>query len=391
MKLQNLFVALLFGSTVYSAHADIVIHEYTYDPNDTSANLHPVLDKNSRPCAVLRLKTDDQAIRLEAYNTKGKRANNPESTLYYLELQNEEHPHELWAYLGEGTTMFRLIHPQSGLMADAEYVTDGFFVPTSPLIAGATYTADVELSPASSPFDINSITLPKPVELTEVTFVANQKSVVYRWDNQTMLTDVAYKIPVGEHTLVTQRGMGQSMTDEYILLPGQKINIKSSFVKVPTYLIGGVEVCNPSTYSNLAYGVRIGIVRKWGVYGSFVTTFGGSSDGLDVDISHFYNQPISPYTDGFCQYTCATLGTIYRFDSPFHLYGGLGYANRTVTWLGRDNKRHEDKDSQQSGIAFELGALYNWRNLYFWAGTQCFGGKFSTNLGVGMYIKTSKE
>ena len=78
-----------------------------------------------------------------------------------------------------------------------------------------------------------------------------------------------------------------------------------------------------------------------------------------------------------------TGGYLYRFMNPLYGYAGLGYGQRTLAWETTDGELVKNTDHSVSGLAFEIGAIGQYKNFALSLGLQTINFKYM-ELGVGI-------
>ena len=76
-------------------------------------------------------------------------------------------------------------------------------------------------------------------------------------------------------------------------------------------------------------------------------------------------------------------GYLYRFIKPLYGYVGAGYGQRTLAWETTDGDLVKNKDHSASGLAFEVGAIGQYKNFALSLGLQTINFKYM-ELGVGI-------
>ena len=140
--------------------------------------------------------------------------------------------------------------------------------------------------------------------------------------------------------------------------------------------------------SQTSFGVMAGIVAKHGAYVRFRSDFGSASADLECDdtgalTSGGTGTPF--YKDGATAKSKLSItgGYLYRFMKPLYGYAGLGYGQRTLAWETTDGELVKNTDHSASGLAFEIGAIGQYRNFALSLGLQTINFKYM-ELGVGV-------
>jgi len=140
--------------------------------------------------------------------------------------------------------------------------------------------------------------------------------------------------------------------------------------------------------SQTSFGVMAGIVAKHGAYVRFRSDFGSASADLECDdtgalTSGGTGTPF--YKDGATAKSKLSItgGYLYRFMKPLYGYVGAGYGQRTLAWETTDGELVKNTDHSASGLAFEIGAIGQYRNFALSLGLQTINFKYM-ELGVGV-------
>ena len=140
--------------------------------------------------------------------------------------------------------------------------------------------------------------------------------------------------------------------------------------------------------SQTSFGVMAGIVAKHGAYVRFRSDFGSASADLECDDTGaltsggtgtpFYKEGASAKSK-----LSITGGYLYRFMNPLYGYAGLGYGQRTLAWETTDGELVKNTDHSASGLAFEIGAIGQYKNFALSLGLQTINFKYM-ELGIGI-------
>ena len=140
--------------------------------------------------------------------------------------------------------------------------------------------------------------------------------------------------------------------------------------------------------SQTSFGVMAGIVAKHGAYVRFRSDFGSASADLECDdtgalTSGGTGTPF--YKDGASAKSKLSItgGYLYRFMNPLYGYAGLGYGQRTLAWETTDGELVKNTDHSASGLAFEIGAIGQYKNFALSLGLQTINFKYM-ELGIGI-------
>ena len=386
-KLRFLNFLLMSMLVVPSVWADITIEKFSEDRFGNVAQQR-VLDDEGKFCALIKVKTDVQGLLVDATQVRQKKGSKQLQTVYLVEQQCEAHPDEVWIYLSSKTKRFRLFHPSFGGMKEGSaFVRNGYYYPDTDINPEITYQMQIKCDESSLPATQLSPTLPK---LVEAQFNSDQNANMMYFDGGRVHPGQTYLVPAGDHDFVTKRLFYKTSRQKVDAIPGRPLSLSSSLSRIPVDVFAGPEVGKPSSYSDLAYGFRAGIICRWGVYVSYLSTVGYSADGDPVKPELLPYEPLTPFSDPHCQYDQWSVGLIYRCFSSLHVYAGIGQATRSVNWQGLDDKRHEHLADHKSGSAWEAGVLYNVNKFYLSAGADCLDGSFGGRVGVGIFLNILK-
>lgn len=142
--------------------------------------------------------------------------------------------------------------------------------------------------------------------------------------------------------------------------------------------------------SNPSLGLMVGCVKNigWYVKGVYCPRESVEDDGNMDD--WMYNWRTGKEDRSFL---AATGGMIVRLGCPFHLYGGLGYAERQIAWETADGKWHKvnsyfgEDHYSYTGLAIDAGLLLNLGRFTLNAGIMMISGEYDEyivgNFGIG--------
>lgn len=378
-----------FSLLAMSTWADIRITSFNLDTKDKDAMNHPVLDQYGHLCALIKIKTPFQGLGADALQQREKEEKKAKQTLYIIEPANAEHPDETWLYVSDQTKRLRLTHPLYGNLSEGTDVRFGFYYPTIEIVTGLVYNMKIECDENDNYIKSTSSTaLPK---IGTVSFETDDDRTTMWWDGGMVHPGQSYRVRQGEHSFKASRFFCKPIKEQYIVKSDQTLRISATPQKTSINILAGIEVGKPSSYSNLAYGARLGVsFLHWGYYASFMTS-GAKADGADVDTGTFTHEYKMPYTDAKCHYASWHVGAIYRLWAPLQVYAGLGYAQRDITWSGLDGKRHAYEPDHAGGASWECGLLCNVNKFYVSIGTDNLKGKFGGKMGLGVYLTNKNK
>ncbi len=386
-KLRFLNILLMSVLVAQSAWADISIEKFS-EARFGNVAQQRVLDSEGKFCALIKVKTDVQGILIDATQVRQKKGNIQEQTVYLVEQQCEAHPDEVWIYLSSKTKRFRLLHPSYGGMKEGStFVRNGYYYPDTDIDPEIVYLMEIKCDASTLPASSVSPSLPN---LVEAQFSSDQDAIMMYLDGGRVHAGQTYLVPAGGHKFVSKRLFYKTSRQTVDAVPGRPLSLSSSLSRIPVEVFAGPEVGKPSSYSDLAYGFRAGIICRWGVYVSYLSTLGYSANGDPVKPELLPYEPLTPFSDPHCQYDQWSVGLIYRCFSSLHLYAGIGQATRSVNWLGLDDKRHEHLADHKSGSSWEAGVLYNVNKFYLSAGADCLDGSYGGRVGVGIFLNILK-
>lgn len=369
--------------------ADIKVTIYTPVHSDLTAIQHPVLGTNGKICALVKVKTSTMGIMAEAIQAKESPQDAQRlQTLVRIEQPCPEHSDELWLYFTTETKRFRLMHPDHGHMAEGQNISNGYFVPQWEMLEGKTYAMEVELTDNTLPQGAGgAMALPSMPRMCEVRVESDDSWMRMKIDDARVKRGTTLLVPEGEHTFKEGRFLNPKSKQTFTARSAEALTLKAHPSDFPVALFAGMEAAKPSSLSQMGYGARLGIVGRWGVYGSVVSTWGNNGPFQPLIKGSFVADPIFYYSDPEIVYQSFMGGGIVRCYSGIHVYAGLGMGSFKVTWLKDDGQRYEVQDEGQSGLTYEVGTLVNFSRFCLSAGTEYLGGNWVGHLGLGIYLK----
>lgn len=385
MKKLICFIALLL--TVWTVRAEIKVKSFSPAYGDQTATQRPVLGSNGYLCTLIKVKTSTQGILADALQMKETPYDTRRiQTLMRVEQPCPEHSDELWLYLTTETLRFRLMHPQYGLMdEDSNNMRNGYYELQWRLPEGSTYVMEIELTDNTQPVGA-SITSPTMPEMGEVKVESDDGWMRLRVDEARLKRGTTVFVPEGEHTFREGRFLNPKRSQPFTVRRGESLTLTSHPSELPVSLFAGAEVAKPTSQSEMGYGVRLGIVGRWGVYGSFVRTWGEGGSYPMLNRNGFAFEPLFAYSDPKVSYQSWCVGGIVRCWSCLHLYAGVGMGERHVSWLKDDGQRYESEEEQIDGFTFEAGALVNIHRFYLSGGAERLGDSWVGRVGFGLYL-----
>ena len=142
-------------------------------------------------------------------------------------------------------------------------------------------------------------------------------------------------------------------------------------------------------------GVMVGVVKKVGLYGRFVTCGQPSTTKSMPEGSGYSYYEKAPYyyywaeEGGKTGYTAITGGLVIRLGSPIYLTLGVGYAQRKLARLhssGEWVEMHSNYEGgSRKGLATEAGVMIKFGHFLINAGSTCWSLKdpcFGANFGL---------
>ena len=385
-KFITLFIIFCSVSIV---HAEIKVKSFAPIRSDLTAIEQPVLGTNGQACALVKVKTLAMGIMAEALQLKEKPLDTQRlQTLVRIEQPCPEHSNELWLYFTTETKRFRLMHPDYGFMADGPDISNGYFIPQWEMHEGQTFVMEIELSENTMPQGAGgTMALPPLPALSEVTVDSDDAWMQLKIDNTRIKRGYSILVAEGEHTLREGRFLNPKRTETITVSRGEPLTINAHPSAFPVAIFAGAEVAKPTSQSEIGYGARLGIVGRWGMYGSFVKTWGSSGSFPTLRKESFIYDPVFCYSDPEVVYQSYSGGFIYRGYSGIHVYAGAGYGSSKVTWQKTDGKRYEVPEESKSGLTYEAGALLNLSYFYVSGGAEYLDGNWIGHLGLGIYLK----
>ena len=383
-----IFLILFLLSTSY-LRAEIKIKSFNYVRGDQTAIYHPVLGTNGQFCALVKVKTSVQGIMAEALQMRETPKDAKRSqTLVRIEQPCAEHRDELWLYFTTETKRFRLMHPDYGFLSEGPNISNGYFLPQWDMQEGNTFVMEIELTDNTMPQSAGSMmALPPLPEMSEVRLESDDAWMQLKIDDASVTRGTTILVPEGEHKFREGRFLNPKRSETISVHRGEPLTLKAQPSAFPVAIFAGAELAKPTSQSEMGYGARVGIVGRWGVYGSFVRTWGSSGSFPTLRKESFSLDPVFYYSDPEVIYQSFGGGFIYRCYSGIHLYAGASYGSSKVTWLKTDGKRYELPEDTKSGLSYEAGALLNVSRFYLSGGAEYLDGNWIGHLGLGIYLK----
>ena len=242
---------------------------------------------------------------------------------------------EVWIYLPQGSVMLTIRHPEWGVLRDYQLA--------EPL--GANITYELVLSP--------------PVQTISTITAEVEESII-------------------EKTEVEEPMIEDLPTPDVV----EKVTVKE---KLHIMALAQVGVGPKS----MAYGLRIGLLRKHGVYLMAETDFKSApstagecdADGVVKGTSSaaFYSGDIKRSLKR------VMAGGMHRLVGGLHIYEGVGYGSYVVAWGTSNGDYYKNTHDSATGLSAEVGALYLLGKVAFSAGTSTIMGKhWEANVGIGI-------
>ncbi len=133
---------------------------------------------------------------------------------------------------------------------------------------------------------------------------------------------------------------------------------------------------------NAAYGVRLGVMKDYGVY---VKALFGATPSTDHEWDDFTG--LKPWTTGKYKngMQAYLVGGMVRLGCAIYLNLGLGYMNSTVAWQLSDESWTKYNDDSYSGVCFETGLTLRAGNHFLLSGGLLMGSSCARApyLGLG--------
>lgn len=386
--MKKLIFLILFLLSASYLRAEIKIKSFNYVRGDQTAIYHPVLGTNGQFCALVKVKTSVQGIMAEALQMRETPKDAKRSqTLVRIEQPCAEHRDELWLYFTTETKRFRLMHPDYGFLNEGPNISNGYFLPQWEMLEGNTFVMEIELTENTLPQGAGgTLAMPSLPVMCEVTTESDDSWMKLKIDNARVKRGSTILVPEGEHTFKEGRLLNPKRKQTFDVNSTEPLTLKAHASELPVSLFAGFEAAKPTSQADMGYGARLGIVGRWGAYGSFVKTWGDNGSFKPLLKESFIYDPVFTYSDPEVSYQSFVGGIIVRCYSCIHLYAGAGAGSRKVSWLKDDGQRYEVTDESQSGLTYEAGALINFYRLYISGGAERLGDNWVGHLGFGIYL-----
>lgn len=244
---------------------------------------------------------------------------------------------EVWIYLPQGSLMLTIRHPEWGVLRDYRLA--------EPLVANITY----------------ELVLAPPVQVMTPTIAEVEEPITEK---------NAVEVPVVE--------------DLPTLDVAEKVTVKEKLHIIALAQVG----MGPKP---MAYGLRIGLVHKHGVYLMVETDFKSApstSGECDAD-GVVKGTSSAAYYSGEIKRSLKRVmgGGMHRLVGGLHIYEGVGYGSYIVAWGTSNGDYYKNTHDSATGLSAEVGALYQLGKVTFSAGTSTIMGKhWEANVGIGVSL-----
>lgn len=244
---------------------------------------------------------------------------------------------EVWIYLPQGSVMLTIRHPEWGVLRDYRLA--------EPLVANITY----------------ELVLAPPVQVVTPTIVEEEELKIEKVEEKESVT-------------------------EYVPTPdvAEKVTVKE---KLHIFALAQVGIGAES----MAYGMRIGLLKKHGVYILAEADFKSApSTSGECDANGVVKGTSSAaYYSGEIKRSlkCVMGGGVHRLVGGLHIYEGVGYGSYVVVWGTSNGKYYKNVHDSAVGLSAEVGALYKFGKVTLSAGTSTIMGKhWEANVGIGVSL-----
>lgn len=252
-------------------------------------------------------------------------------------VKREDKIGEIWLYVPNGTVRLTIKHPQWGVVRD-------YRLP-SKLESHVAY--ELRLS------------MPET-------------------ENKSLAKDSEPQIKIVRDTLVVTH------TDTIVrTLEKHKVPLSASVLASAAF--GG---CSKS----LMGGIMLTAMRKHGGYAHLLSDFGKLGKTTGTCDKHGYIDDSLPYYTGRTRHSAliVTAGAIHRLSAAMNIFEGIGYGYDNAAWQlaeSSDNWYVKNSYYSHSGVAFEVGMLFNVRRLSLSASVITISGsQWHGALGIGIKI-----
>lgn len=144
--------------------------------------------------------------------------------------------------------------------------------------------------------------------------------------------------------------------------------------------------------SGASYGLRIGVMRRHGIYLNATSDFNKrvKTEGPDCDENGvLVGQGTSPYYTGktYDSRYMLVAGLTHRIYRRLYLYEGIGYGDRLVAWETTEGVKVRNKEFSVKGLSAEIGGMVRWRSCMVSLGVSTISARlWEANIGIGIHF-----
>lgn len=191
------------------------------------------------------------------------------------------------------------------------------------------------------------------------------------------------KSNINEEIIMSRLDELENKTDEIV-----KSEPNEALDKGYNFLLLNVSFNN---YSQLAYGMTIGSVNRFGWFASVMTNFNFKAFSTDYECSNDFLIDGEEFQySGTKHYTAlsVTAGAMYKIAKPVAVRLGAGYGVRTLAYETTDGKLVKNTDQSASGLEVQAGLQFNLGQIVL--SVDCVTTSFEyyeARIGVGLGLK----
>ena len=249
---------------------------------------------------------------------------------------------EIWIYLPQGSVMLTIRHPEWGVLRDYRL--------GEPLVSNITY----------------ELVLAAPVQTQPPTIVKAEEPKIEKMEAE------------------VEESMTEIPPEPDVVEEQARTPVKE---QLHTLALAQVGI----SAKTVAYGLRIALLRKHGVYLSAESDFKSvpsTAGECDAD-GVVKGKGSAAYYSGEIRRSLLRVmgGGIHRIVGGLHVYEGIGYGRYVVTWGTSGGGYYKNMHDSAIGLSGEVGAMYRWGRVAFLAGASTIMGKYwEANVGVGVWF-----
>ena len=435
------FILLLFSALIsLSAFAQLEIKPNSFKevPGFVNINVDKMYDDNDRPYAVLKIRTEkisDKQRRELIFQGDAR-------TFFEVEYQTGE----VWLYISYYATYIKISHPElssvefyfpfdmkpkhgyeltlvskwnneedetvynyltvkadqpnARIFLDDVFVGEHEFSKEFP--TGETHEWRIECDYYHTESGIAEIPVGDPITVERTLLPAygfininsspENGATVFVDGNQVGITPMkSYKLKSGSHTVrIVKDGYDDvkrrvTVTDESDIVVSMNMPIKYKFLTLNASI---------NQYNDMAYGLTIGSMKKFGWFASVMTNFKFDTKAdYECDANHYVSVDGGSYYPeytGTGAFTSLSVmgGVMMRISGPLALKVGAGYGIRMQRYETDNGYWVKDASTSASGIDISLGLQGNFRGFVVSIeGVTTSFNTFEAKIGLGYGLK----